>query len=61
MQLPYPHQQWSVAYSFEIKVCEVCEGNGGSALIKDSSEKRLPDDCDHLKVEQFRSHETLTS
>jgi hypothetical protein len=49
-----------VAYSFEIKVCEVCEGNGGSAFIKRSSEKRPSDDCDHLKVEQFRRHETFT-
>jgi hypothetical protein len=49
-----------VAYSFQIEVCEVCEGNGGSAFIKHSSEKRLPDNCDHLKVEQFRRHETFT-
>jgi len=49
-----------VAYSFQIKVCNVCEGNGCSAFIKHSSEKRLPDDCDHLKVEQLRRHETFT-
>jgi hypothetical protein len=49
-----------VAHSFEIKVGEVCEGNGGSAFVKDSREKRLPDNCDHLEVEQFRRHETFT-
>jgi hypothetical protein len=49
-----------VAYSFQIEVCDVCEGNGGSAFIEHSGEKRPPDNCDHLKVEQFRRHETFT-
>jgi hypothetical protein len=49
-----------MAYSFEIKVCEVCDRNGCSAFIKHSSEKRLPDNRNHLKVEQLRRHETLT-
>ena len=49
-----------MADSLEIEVCEVSDGNGCSAFIKQSSEKRLPDNSNGLKIEQLRRRETLT-
>lgn len=60
MQLPYPHQKRSVTDSLQIKVSEVRERHGSSAFIEHPSEKCLPNNCDYLKVEQFRRHETFT-
>ncbi len=59
-QLPDPSHEWSVADSLEIEVCEVCDGNGCSAFIKQSSERRLPDNSNDVKIEQLRRRETLT-
>ncbi len=49
-----------MAHPLQIKVREVCEGYCSSAFIKHPSEKSLPDNCDHLEVEQLRRHETFT-
>ena len=59
-QLPDPAHEWLVADSLEIEVCEVCDGNGCSAFIKQSSEKCLSDNSNDLKIEQLRCRETLT-